>query len=426
MMPLRRVSLWSAIPCGLYAIISWTTGILPHSSLALLLAAVGLSIGIGSVPRLSGLQYTFWIITAVVAGMGFPELCLGGDLFNSRNPWLILFVVQGVMFGMGTQMRIADFMGVFRNPKGVFIGLLCQFSIMPLVGYLLAMAFQFPPEIGAGIVLIGSCSSGLASNVMTYLARANLALSVTVTACATLLAPLMTPLLMKLFAGTMIEINFWAMMMQITKIVLVPIGAALLHDLLRNSSLNTRLIWVIVGILSALLLVFMATGGWNLTSRLLSDSAFISAIVLLNFVAGAIVFGWGYHLLVTKFSLLQKVMPYFSMFGIFYFTTVTTAAGRDNLLAVGMLLLIAAVLHNAAGYSLGYLFSRLLGLDVQSSRAMALEVGLQNGGMASGLAGSMNMLGTLGLAAAVFSPWMNVSGSLLANFWKNRKPRQIH
>ena len=113
-------------------------------------------------------------------------------------------------------------------------------------------------------------------------------------------------------------------------------------------------------------------------------------------------------------------MPMLSMAGIVYFTTVTTAAGRDNLLKVGALLFFASVLHNAAGYFFGYWLSRGSGLDKNSARSVAFEVGLQNGGMASGLAGAMGKLGTVGLAAAVFSPWMNVSGSILANYWRKR------
>lgn len=110
------------------------------------------------------------------------------------------------------------------------------------------------------------------------------------------------------------------------------------------------------------------------------------------------------------------------MFGIIYFTTVTTAAGRENLLKVGVLLFIASVIHNAAGYFFGYWLSRLFGMDINSSRTIAFEVGLQNGGMASGIAGSMGKLGTVGLAAAVFSPWMNISGSILANYWRKKQP----
>ena len=113
-------------------------------------------------------------------------------------------------------------------------------------------------------------------------------------------------------------------------------------------------------------------------------------------------------------------MPYFSMFGIIYFTLVTTAAGRDNLIQIGFLLFLASVLHNGAGYFFGYWLSRISGLDKKSSQTIAFEVGLQNGGMASGLAGSMGKLATLGLASAVFSPWMNVSGSLLANYWRKK------
>jgi len=108
------------------------------------------------------------------------------------------------------------------------------------------------------------------------------------------------------------------------------------------------------------------------------------------------------------------------MAGIVYFTTVTTAAGRDNLLKVGALLFVASVIHNAAGYFFGYWLSRLAGLDQSSSRSVAFEVGLQNGGMASGLARSMDKLGTVGLAPAIFSPWMNISGSILANYWSKR------
>ena len=108
------------------------------------------------------------------------------------------------------------------------------------------------------------------------------------------------------------------------------------------------------------------------------------------------------------------------MFGIIYFTLVTTAAGRDNLIQIGFILFLVAILHNSAGYFFGYYLSRICGLDKSSSRTIAFEVGLQNGGMASGLAGSMGKLATVGLASAVFSPWMNVSGSLLANYWRKK------
>src|SRR5262249_3854183 len=131
-------------------------------------------------------QFTAWILAAVVAAMIYPAAFLKWGDFDLRQPWLILLVVQVVMFGMGTQMSLKDFAGVVRMPQGVLVGVICHFSVMPLVGLGLTKLFQFPPEIAAGIILIGSCSSGLASNVMAYIARANLALSVTVTAITTM------------------------------------------------------------------------------------------------------------------------------------------------------------------------------------------------------------------------------------------------
>jgi BASS family bile acid:Na+ symporter len=378
--------------------------------------AVFFALGLGAVPSLKGYQYTAWIVAAIVAGMLYPQKVLYWGEFDLRNPWLILIVVQFVMFGMGTQMRLEDFNGVIRTPRGVAVGLLCQFSIMPTMGWLLTRVFDFPLEIAAGIILIGSCSSGLASNVMAYIAKGNLALSITVTAVATLVAPLMTPLLMKFYASTLVELDFLAMMISIVKIVLAPIGAALLADYLRRApASNLRLVrWVAAGCLAWL--GYIAGGGWNWLSGVLPVHV-LTSVSIFGFFAAAFVFGTAFHAVREAWPALQKLMPYLSMFGIVYFTTVTTAAGRDHLLQVGALLLIASILHNSAGYLLGYWFSRALGLDRNSARTMALEVGLQNGGMASGIAGEMGKLGTLGLASAVFSPWMNISGSILANIW---------
>jgi len=382
--------------------------------------SVCLSIGIGAVSALKGYQYTVWIITAVIAGMIYPDAFLHWGDFDLRNKWLILIIVQLVMFGMGIQMSLKDFSGLVRNGRGVLIGLFCQFSIMPLTGFLLTRVFHFEPEIAAGIILIGSCSSGLASNVMVYIARANLVLSVTITAMATLIAPLMTPFLMKMLAGTLIEIRFIDMMMEIIKIVIVPIGAALLHDYLKNASFKGRRTVYSITALCSVWLLLLPLGLWQLLQTELS-LPLQQTVEVFSFFAGAVIAGAVYHQLTRRITRLDSIMPYFSMFGIVYFTTVTTAAGRDNLLQVGLLLFLASVLHNAAGYFFGYWLSRAFGMDKNSCRTIAFEVGLQNGGMASGLAGTMGKLGTVGLAAAVFSPWMNVSGSILANYWKRKK-----
>lgn len=383
---------------------------------AAMVAAISLAIGLGSIEKLKGYQYTAWIFVAVVAGMLYPAAFTTWGSVNLRDKTLILVIIQLVMFGMGTHIKLKDFRGLATSGKGVMVGLFCHFSIMPLMGLLLTRVFHFEPEIAAGIILIGSCSSGLASNVMVYLARANLVLSVIVTAMATLVAPFITPLLMKFLAGTLIEVKFIDMMVEIIKIVLVPIGAALLHDFLKSANADQRRNVSIIAVLAAIWLVLMI---WFVIP-VVSNPALQQSITLSGFFAGAIIVGLVYNILWKRFPTIDKVMPLISMFGIIYFTTVTTAAGRDNLLKVGLLLFIASVIHNAAGYFFGYWLSRLFGMDKNSSRTIAFEVGLQNGGMASGIAGSMGKLGTVGLAAAVFSPWMNISGSILANYWRKR------
>ncbi|MBN1507082.1 MAG: bile acid:sodium symporter family protein [Sedimentisphaerales bacterium] len=319
-----------------------------------------LAVGLTSVPSLKGYRYTVCVVAAVVAAMVYPEpfrVIGGAGLSKEARKRLTLIVIQVVMFGMGTQMSVRDFLGVVKMPKAVIIGIACQFTIMPLVGFALAKTLGFPPEIGAGIILIGSCSSGLASNVMVYLAGANLALSVTLTSLATLMAPVMTPLWMKLLASEMVPVDFWEMMMDIVLMVVLPILAALIYNWIRRDRLKA----------------------------------------------------------------LQCLMPLLSMAGIIYFTAITTAAGRDYLLEIGALLFVAAILHNSVGYVLGYWAAWLFGLDRDSCRTIAIEVGLQNGGMASGLAARMGRLATVGLAPAIFSPWMNVSGSVLANYWRKHQ-----
>ena len=384
------------------------------SGLFAVIAAIALAIFTGRSERFKGLSYTAWIIAAVTTAMIYPQYFKNWGGINLRDKTLILVIIQLVMFGMGTHMRLQDFTGLRTTGKGVMVGLFCHFTVMPLMGLLLINIFHFDPEIAAGIILIGSCSSGLASNVMVYLAKGNLVLSVIVTAMATLAAPLLTPLLMKLLAGTLIEVHFTDMMAEIVKIVLVPIGAALLHDYLKSTSRPATFRVVVTVICS---LAWIAVVRFILPVQTTQASR---AWELSAYLAGAVVAGYLYHQLWRRFRQLDAIMPRLSMFGIIYFTLVTTAAGRDNLLAVGGLLFLASIIHNSAGYFFGYWLSRLFGMNRTDSRTIAFEVGLQNGGMASGIAGAMGKLGTVGLAAAVFSPWMNISGSLLANWWRSR------
>jgi BASS family bile acid:Na+ symporter len=424
MLPIRKLCLLLA-GLGLAAVIvGLGRGATPLWQPAALVAVVGLAVGVGAIPALRGFQFTAWIVAAVTAAMIYPATFLRVGDFDLRNKWVVLLVVQTVMFGMGTQMGLKDFAGVMKMPWGVVVAVVGQFTIMPLVGFTLTKVFDFPPEVAAGIILIGSCSSGLASNVMCYLAKANLALSITATSITTLLAPLMTPLWMKLLAGTLVEVKFVNMMAEIIKIVIVPIGATMLHDYLKHASpTGRRVVCALTGLAAGWLvvLVLLAYAGWDRMTAGLTPGVRM-AVELGSFGLGAIVAGNLYHRLTRLLPWLDRAMPWASMAGIVYFTTVTTAAGRDSLLLIGGLLFLAAALHNAGGYLLGYWLGRACGLDTASCRTVAIEVGLQNGGMASGLAGAMGKLGTVGLAAAIFSPWMNISGSILANFWRRRPP----
>lgn len=301
-----------------------------------------------------GFSFTILIFAAVSYAMFYPGYLR--QIGDFQMKLLIVPLLQVIMFGMGTAMSIKDFWGVVKMPKGVLVGVVCQFTIMPLLGLGLATIFGFPPEIAAGVVLIGSSPSGLASNVMSYLAKANVALSVTLTAVSTLLAPLMTPLLMETFAGQFVPIDFWGMMLSILKIVIVPIIVGLLFN----------------------------------------------------------------HFFHGKAQWLDKAMPIVSMGGIALIIMIITAAGRDNLLTIGLLLVVAAIIHNAAGYFLGYWGCRLFKMDERDCRTIALEVGMQNGGLASGIALEMGKVATVGLAPAVFGPWMNISGSSLATYWRDK------
>lgn len=305
-------------------------------------------------PVLKGYSFTVMIFAAVSVAMYYPQYFI--QVGNFRLSKLIVPLMQIIMFGMGTGLSIRDFAGVVKMPKGVVVGVLCHYMVMPPVAFAITRIFNFPAEIAAGIILIGSCPNGLASNVMTYLARANLALSVTLTAISTLLAPLMTPLFMKWLAGQYVTIDFWDMAWDITKIVIIPVFGGLLF----NRFLHGKAKW------------------------------------------------------------LDEVMPILSMAGIALIIVVITAAGRQDLLVVGPALVLAMLLHNTSGYVLGYWLARILRMEERDCRTIAIEVGLQNAGLGSSLALAMGKLSTVGLASAVFSPIMNITGSSLALWWRSR------
>ena len=310
--------------------------------------------GIRGIPALKGFAFSVWVFFAVAMGMFFPGYIT--DVGGFRTERLIVPLIQLIMFGMGTSMSFKDFAGVVKMPRGVLVGLACQFTIMPLLGIGLALAAGFPAEIAAGVVLIGSSPSGVSSNIMAFIARGNLALSVTLTSIATLLAPVITPFLMTLFAGQFIPIDFFGMMVSIFNMIILPVVAGLLFN----------------------------------------------------------------HIFRGRAQWLHDLMPLVAMAANVVIIAVIVAAGRDNLLTTGLLLLLTAVIHNAAGYFLGYWGCRLFGMNRTDSRTIAFEVGMQNGGMAAGIASEMGRAASMGLFPAIFGSWMDISGSVLANFWRDR------
>lgn len=309
---------------------------------------------------LKGFSFPVVIFGVVALGMFFPSYFQEIDGFKLTG--LINPLIQLIMFGMGATLSWKDFAAIAQSPKSVAIGVSAQFVIMPLIGFSLAKLSGLEPEVAAGIILVGCAPGGTASNVMAFLAKANVALSVTLTTISTLLAPFMMPVLMKLLAGQFIEIDLLKMMWDIFKIILLPVGAGLVVN----------------------------------------------------------------QILKGKSAIIEKLLPIVSMLGIALIILVITAAGRDSLLAIGPILILLIFLHNVLGYNVGYGIARLSGMEEQSARTIAIEVGMQNAGLASGLSNIMGKITTLGLAPAVFGPMQNITGSILATFWsrKSIKPRK--
>lgn len=313
--------------------------------------------GVRGSEKLRGISFSLLIFAAVVFALCYPApLVSWGDY---RLSTLITPLLQLIMFGMGVSMSLADFASVGKMPKLVFIGTALQYTIMPFMGFALTLVFPLEPEIAAGVILIGAAPSGLASNVMTYISKGNLALSVTVTTLATLLAPVFTPFYMQWLGGQFIEVDAWDMMVSILRITILPIFAGLVF----NRFLHGKTAW------------------------------------------------------------LDRLMPALSMAGIVLILMIMTAGGRDNLLAIGLLLIVISLIHNLTGYTLGYWSARLLGADERSCRTIAFEVGQQNAGLATGLAQEMGKMATVGLVPTVFGSLMNITGATLATWWRDKPPQ---
>ena len=289
------------------------------------------------------------VLAVALLALAFPSA------FQQVRPTVINYLLGVVMFGMGLTLNLQDFKIVFSRPKDVVIGCLAQFTVMPLLAWTLTRAFQLDEALALGVVLVGCCPGGTASNVITYLAKGDLALSVGMTGVSTLLAPFLTPLLTWALAGKSVDVNVASMFLSILWVVILPIVVGLL----------VKWMW-------------------------------------------------------PKFT--EKTIDYlpaFSSIAIALIVAIIISANATKLLAGGLLIVIVVMLHNICGLSLGYAIGRLLRLSGSKKRAISIEVGMQNSGLASSLA-------TIHFAAyplatipgAIFSVWHNISGAAVAYLYR--------
>lgn len=280
--------------------------------------------------------------------MLIPQAFLG--LSSWINPLLMV-----IMFCMGLTLTMPDFALVFKNPLPVLGGVAAQFIIMPSMGWLVATMLQLEPALAAGLILVGCAPGGTASNVVSYLARGNVALSVAMTSVSTLLAPLLTPALALWLAGQYMPVDAGSMAISVVQIVLIP---------------------VVLGIFLRML----------------------------------------FNRFVDKIS---GALPWLSVLAITFVVTVIVAGSAQTIVTAGLLVLVAVVLHNALGLALGYAIGILLRVPEDSRRTIAIEVGMQNSGLAGGLA-KQYFSPEAALPGAVFSVWHNLSGALIAAYWRRK------
>lgn len=288
------------------------------------------------------------VLLVAAASLAFPQVLLPIDM------WVINPLLGLIMFGMGLTLKPHDFRIVFQRPKDVLIGCLAQFTVMPLVAWLLVKVFSLSDELALGVILVGCCPGGTASNVITFLARGDLALSVGMTATSTLLAPLLTPLLVWLMAGTLVDVDTVGMLLSILYVVIAPI-----------------------------------VGG------------FIIQRLFPRFTQRAVAY-----------------LPAFSTLMIAVVVAMVVSHSADRVLSAGLIIVLVVVLHNLLGLTIGYSVGRLLGFSREKRIAVSIEVGMQNSGLASSLATLHFAAFPLAtIPGAIFSVWHNISGALVARLY---------
>lgn len=267
------------------------------------------------------------------------------------------YLLMIVMFGMGLTLKLEDFKVVFTRPKDIIIGAIAQFTIMPLLAYLLSIVFKLPPELAVGVILVGTCPGGTSSNVMTYLANGDVALSVGMTSVSTILAPFATPLLTLLYAGQKVNVNAVSMFISIVQVVILPIA--------------------------------------------------------LGFLINKFFY---------KFtSSIKEILPLISVLAIVAIVAAVVSANSQRLMQVGYLVIIVVILHNCLGYLLGYLLGKLFRLSNSKCKAVSIEVGMQNSGLATSLAAThFASMALATVPGAIFSVWHNISGSIAANIMASK------
>lgn len=388
---------------------------LPVSGLVLFAFFFVLALSAQKSEKFKGLSFTLQIFAFVSFTLYFPQMFTDWGFDTNK---LIVPSIQVIMFGMGTKLNLRDFAKEFSKPLVIIAGTLMVFGFMPLAALLIINIWHFPPEVAAGIILIGTCPGGVASNVMTYLAKGNLALSVTLTTFATLLSPLVTPLLMMWFAGKLIEVNAVNMMISIVNMILIPIFAGVIA----NKILYGKLEWVkkdrnmivlaLVTFIAGLALIFVPFPS-----------------VLKSSQTGLILVAWAVTLVSVTMIVMRRtngpedwmdaVLPKLSLGAIMLYIIVVAAHNQQTLLTIGPALFIAVILHNTLGLALGYAGSKALRFSDEDVRAITIEVGLKNGGLAVGLAYDVLKSAAAALAPLIFGTWMNIAASSLASFWSH-------
>ena len=295
------------------------------------------------------IQSQIAIIVLVVAVVAL----LVPSSFSWIKPSSIVWLLGIIMCGMGINLKLSDFKVVFSRPKDVVMGCIAQFTIMPLLAWLLTLAFNLPADLAIGVILVGCCPGGTSSNVITYLAKGDLALSVGMTAVSTVLAPIMTPFLTYLIADKSVDVDVWGMLLSIVYVVIIPIiiGIAISHYAPKVKE---------------------------------SVSAYLPAIAAIAIAA---------------------------IVGCIFAST------SEQLLKTGAVIILVVILHNLCGYGLGFIIGYIFHLDRKKLIAISVEVGMQNSGLATSLAKThFAACPMAAVPGAIFSVWHNFSGALLAAF----------